>query len=151
MPSKPRRCGLWVVSSGLCQSQRASRGSSGGLEPILVSIEPPINPPQPTGLGHGTGACFPSESPYNTRVPLFGRELNGRLPVWAVGRVARRPVFPPSERSSLSEGLEGLGAEGGRNRGKASHAAIRTCLSCAPRRQRAASRRNDCSVQGHHR
>jgi small subunit ribosomal protein S6 len=25
--------------------------------------------------------------------------------------LARRPVFPPSERSSLSEGLEGLGAE----------------------------------------
>jgi ribosomal protein S6 len=55
-------------------------------------------------------------------------------------------VFPPSEQSSLSEGLEGLGAKDGPNRGKAFHAAIRARLSCAPGRQRAAGRRPDQAV-----
>src|SRR5947207_1479562 len=57
-------------------------------------------------------ACVLRQNPYKPRVPLIGRELNGRpLLKEAVGPLVRRPVFPPSEQSSLSEGLEGLGAE----------------------------------------
>src|SRR5205814_3655047 len=47
-----------------------------------------------------------------------GRKLNGRLSARTVGPMVWRPVFPPSEQSSLSEGLEGLGARRWTNRGR---------------------------------
>ena len=51
------------------------------------------------------------------------------------GRLARRPVFPPSEHSSLSRRARGARRQDrghGRNKGKAFHAALRTRLSRAP-------------------
>src|SRR5262249_28017220 len=84
----------------------------------------------------------------------LGWELHGALlgQCQAAGPMVRRPVFPPSEHSSLSRnGSKGFAPGGAANMGKASDAALRTRLPHAPRRQRAAGRRTDRPVQGHHR
>jgi len=80
-----------------------------------------IRPVKQTSRTRAVQPCAFDETSYNREPPLVpGRELNGR-PLGrrrAVGPLVRRPVFPPSELSSLSR-LEGLRARTAERKGKA--------------------------------
>ena len=127
------------------------------LADLMQQIDDPdAGPPSLSCAEHALSRLAFAKNPYNPRIPLDpGRELNGRPPYPSVPAGPAWSGVPCSRLQSIRafpEGLEGLGAgEDGPNRGKAFHAALRTRLSCAPGRQRAAGRGADRAVHGRHR